>query len=271
MQDFLRTCRRLMSQPAFVVVALILLLSAVGLQGAIQQYKLFFKKLPVPLAQPLTSVPRNLGPWVQVSEDEPLAHEIEDALATKMYIFRDFVDTRIVGQQKIDEFKNKSASERKRLLFQLQVEQPTAVINASVTYYTGSVDTVAHVPERCYVADGYEADHPEDVSWDVLKGRPGNGMLRYINFADTTPGRYAFTRNVAYVFQCNGEYINDSIEVRTRLANLRQKYGYYMKVEVQTFNLQKAQAAGVMNDFLKSLLPETEKCLADWNALKSGQ
>ena len=77
----------------------------------------------------------------------------------------------------------------------------------------------------------------------TLKNRPGTGLMRYITFEDTTAGRMNFTRNVAYVFQCNGEYISDSIAVRKRLANLRERYGYYMKVEVQTFNLSQPEAA----------------------------
>ena len=40
----------------------------------------------------------------------------------------------------------------------LRVQQmcPQAVINVGLTYYTGMVDTVSHIPDRCYIADGFE-------------------------------------------------------------------------------------------------------------------
>lgn len=265
MQTILAPFRRALSQPSFVVVLVILLAAAAGLKGATDFMKLHFRKLPVPLARPLNDIPEQLGPWQQVSVDIPLQHDIQEALATDKYIFRDYVDTRQVD---ISQFKDKSSDERRRLLFALQMQKPSAVVNASVTYYTGLVDTVAHVPERCYVADGYEPSVTADLKWDTLAERPGTKLMRYITFEDTSASRLNFTRNVAYVFQCNGEYNSDSIAVRKRLADLRERYGYYMKVEVQTLNLSQSEASRVMNDFLSNLLPESEKCLADWNALK---
>lgn len=258
--------RRALSQPSFLVVSIILLVAAAGLKGATDYLKLHFRKLPVPLARTLSEIPEKIGPWQQVSVDEALQHDIQEALATDKFVFRDYVDTRVVDASV---FKDKSSQERRQLLFAIQMQKPAAVVNASVTYYTGLVDTVAHVPERCYVADGYEPSVTADLQWDALKDRPGTGLMRYITFEDTTAGRMNFTRNVAYVFQCNGEYISDSIAVRKRLANLKERYGYYMKVEVQTLNLPQQEASRVMNDFLSNLLPETERCLSDWSAYRA--
>ena len=44
----------------------------------------------------------------------------------------------------------------------------------SVTYYTGMVDTVAHVPERCVTADGYEPRPGENVTikWPIARDLP---------------------------------------------------------------------------------------------------
>lgn len=262
MSQVTASLKRAVSQPAFLVVLVVLFIAAAGLRAATDFMELHFRKLPVPLGKSLSEIPERLGDWQQVSIDEPLNHDIQEALATDKYVFRDYVDTRLVKD--LDQFKDKTSLERKQLLFRIQMQQPTAVVNAAVTYYTGLVDTVAHVPERCYVADGYEPSVTADMRWDALKGRPGTGLMRYITFEDTTAGRMNFTRNVAYVFQCNGEYDSDSIGVRKRLANLFERYGYYMKVEVQTFNLPQAEAERVMNDFVSNLLPESEKCLAEW-------
>ncbi len=43
-----------------------------------------------------------------------------------------------------------------------------AVINIGVTYYTGMVDTVARIPERCYIADGFEPTSYKVVTWSSL-------------------------------------------------------------------------------------------------------
>lgn len=254
--------KQVAKQPAFLVVTVVLFIAAAGLRAATDFMELHFRKLPVPLAKSLSTIPEKLGPWLQVSIDEPLNHDIQEALATDKYVFRDYIDTRLVKD--VDQFKDKTSDERRQLMFKIRMQQPTAVVNAAVTYYTGLVDTVAHVPERCYVADGYEPSVTADMKWDALKDRPGTGLMRYITFEDTTAGRLNITRNVAYVFQCNGAYDSDSIGVRKRLANLLERYGYYMKVEVQTLNLPQQEAERVMNDFVSYLLPESEKCLAEW-------
>ncbi len=265
------SARQALRQPAFIVVALILLVAAVGLNGATQFMQLHFKKLPVPLGRALTEVPQRLGPWVQVSIDESLDHDFQDVLGTDKYVFRDYVDSRLVSGNEMNEFKDKSPLERKRLVAALQMKNPSAVINVGLTYYTGLVDTVAHIPDRCYIADGYEPTKYELVSWDALKGKRGDQTLRYIVFEDQTPGRASVARNVAYFFQCNGDYVNNPSTVRTKLADLTDKYGYYMKVEVQTLKLAPDESARVMNDFLVQSLGEVEKCLPEWDKLTAAR
>jgi len=63
--------------------------------------------------------------------------------------------------------------------------------------------------------------------------------------------------------------VSDPIGVRKNLANLFQRYGYYMKIEVQTIKLTPDESARVMNDFLSDLLPEVEKSLPDFAKLSS--
>lgn len=270
---FLTSLRRVFRQPAFIVVAALLFCAGAGLNAATSFMKLSFKKLPVPLSQPLTDLPKNLGPWKQVSEDTPLEHDMLDALMTDKYVFRDFVDTRLLTKAEIDQFDGKTPIERRMLLGQLQLKKPAAVLNLGLTYYTGLVDTVAHIPDRCYIADGYEPTKYDVASWDALKDRNGDHQVRFIVFEDSNPehARQTFKRNVAYFFHCNGEYINDSIAVRKRLARLFEQYGYYMKIEVGTFIIPADESAKVMNDFLTYLLPESEKCLPAWDALKSAR
>jgi hypothetical protein len=268
---FVTSLIRIARQPAFIVVATILLVAAAGLGGAMEYMHLHFRKEAVPMARSFAVMPPRLGKWMQVSIDSGLSHEIEETLATDKYLYRDYVDTSLLTKQEIDSFKDKSPEEIRGLLAPIRAKNPAAVLNVGLTYYTGLVDTVAHIPERCYIADGYEPTVTNDTHWTALSGRPGADLVRSITFEDATPGRVSIRRNVAYFFNCNGEYMNDSIAVRKRLANLLERYGYYSKVEIQTLNLAPDESNRVMNDFLASALPEIEKSFPDWNQYKPGR
>jgi hypothetical protein len=268
------TTRKRWMQPGFLIAVIILAVAAVGLNAAVNWLHLTFEKLPVPPAKDLSSIPAQLGDWVQVSKDEPLEKDVEDALATKRYIFRDYVNTKLVSKQELAEFDGKTPLERKNLVGQLQMERPTAVVNLAVTYYTGLVDTVAHIPDRCYIADGFEPSEYETPLWDLGPGRLGKGpkdnpqlAVRFINFEDqTAAGRV--TRRVAYFFFVDGKYQSDPLEVRKTLQNLLSRHGFYSKIELMTIKSDHDTAQKTMVAFLKSAMPEIEKCMPDWNQVE---
>ena len=257
--------RSMFRQPAFLAAAGVMLVAAVSLNAATQYMQLHFQKLPVPLAKELDTVPTKLGPWVQVSKDMPLQSDVEHELGTKQYIYRDYVDERAVPPSRIRDFENKSVEERRRLLAYIQREYPRAVIHMGVTYYTGMVDTVAHIPDRCYIADGYVPRDGVDIdTWRVFPQRENpNLQLRFITFEDQTlAGRE--TRNVAYFFHANGSYQADPLGVRLQLQNLFQMYGYYSKVELMSVTSDGDQARAAMTDFLSNAMPAIEQCWPDW-------
>jgi hypothetical protein len=266
-------------QPAFVAAVVVLFVAALTLNGATRYMKLYFKKEPVSLRRELDTLPTQLGPWLQVSRDEPLDKELEDTLGTKRYIFRDYVDVRqLADGERAALTKEQSTKDYQNELGRFRAAKPTAVLTAAVTYYTGMVDTVAHIPDRCYVADGFEPSEYTSPTWDVTPhAAPGSYasaptrqmQVRFINFEDQTPGRMAAPINVAYFFQCNGSYESDPINgVRFRLQNLTEKHGYYAKVELKTVMRDSQAAQATMTDFLRSALPEIERCLPDWEAVR---
>lgn len=284
----------LASSPAFVVTFVILLVGAVGLNGAANLMQLHFKKLPVNLQAPLKSLPTHFGPWQQVSMDNPLSHDLEAVLGTKEYIFRDYIDTRVVPRSRMAEFEGKDWEQRQTLAWEIQQKYPSAVLRMSVTYYTGMVDTVAHIPDRCFVADGYVPTSFQMPYWK-LPGSPvdkdgwrldetGHRLydakvgpnddaglrVRFINFEDQDTRFRKSTRNVTYFFQVNGHYKADPIDVRTTLQDLFQKHGYYAKVELMTLLPSEAQSVRVKQDFLQHALPELEKCLPNWGSVLAG-
>ena len=262
-------------QPGFVITVVILAVSALTLNVAVSALKLKFLKQPVPLKQDLSMIPAQLGDWVQVSKDEPLDHELQDTLATDKYIFRDYVNTKLVSPADIAMFDGKGSLERKQILSKLQFANPQAVLNVAVTYYTGKVDTVAHIPERCMVADGYQpTETPETDSWNMgpdrlgkLPGEDPKLDVRFINFEDQTTGRRVKQR-IAYFFFVNGKYASDPLTVRQSLENLRATHGFYSKVELMSIIPDHDECAKVMASFLAGAMPAIEKCYPDWNSVE---
>ncbi|HZZ43905.1 MAG TPA: exosortase-associated EpsI family protein [Tepidisphaeraceae bacterium] len=256
---------------SFIIVIVVLGLAAVGLNGATSFMKLYFKKLPVELSMPLVEIPAQLGSWKQMGVDRPMAADIEHVLGTDKYVFRTYADMRVLKPewvQGLAEADLDTDAEAQQKIGRLRAEYPAAFINMAVTYYTGMVDTVAHIPDRCYVADGYEpTTEPEVLTWDVKPHDPVT--VRYINFEDQTP-RGAENKNVAYFFQVNGAYECDPITgVRLRLQDLRERHGYYAKIEMMNQLKDQSVAKKAMADFLGASLPDIEKCLPDWKKVKA--
>lgn len=258
--------RSAFGQPAFVVAVAVLLIAAAGLNGTVQFLQLNFMKQPVPLRLPLDKIPARLGPWIMVSVDQPLVPEIQEVLGTDKYIFREYLDTRALSPADAAAIASLTPEQRRELAGRVMRERPTALVTMAVTYYTGLVDTVAHIPDRCYVADGYQPKSREQESFAALSERPGDGRARFISFQDATASRQSVTRNVAYVFHCNGQYIAEPLDVRVRLQNLRERFGYYAKIELMAVTEDRAEAGRVIDDLLRHALPEIERSLPDFDA-----
>ena len=267
--------KRALSQRAFLVVTLALLTAALGLNVAVGAMKLHFKKEPVPLARALGAIPERLGSWVQVSQDQPLDKEMQDVLGTKEYIFRDYVNEADVPGV-ADRFRGKTQKERQEILNGIRAQFPNAVISMSITYYTGMVDTVAHVPDRCVTADGYEPKEYTTPRWPIAQqlassakpvgagGAPSDDVeVRYINFEDQT-GASKLPRSISYFFHTNGKFVSSPLEVRNQLANLFVKKGYYAKIETMTTIADTRTSADKTANFLTAALPEVHKCMPDW-------
>lgn len=258
--------RRGAANAPFVVSCIVIGVAALLLTTATASLKLHFQKQPVPIARELSAIPADLGPWKQVTKDEPLESDVEATLGTKQYIFRWYVDTRVVPQSVLDKFKDQPSDYQQAMVRELADQAPGAAVQLAVTYYTGMVDTVAHIPDRCYVADGYEPSEYQVVNWATGANRTTEA--RYIHFEDQT-GRRTEPMNVAYFFRVNDIYTSDPLQVRMELQNLRQKYGFYAKVELMTMMKDHDKSARVMTDFLTNAMPEIEKSWPDWKKVNA--
>jgi hypothetical protein len=274
MSPVLVSAKRLLRQPSFLVAFVVLLAAALGVNAATQFMKLHFKKLPVPLSKPLASIPdaipSSIGTWVSVVQDQ-LSDEVQQELGTDKYVMRYYINSSVFTAAEVADFKGKDYKQSLELLGKLRAlyrgKADSAIISFAVTYYTGKADTVAHIPERCYTADGYEPTDAKDDHWPVSKHTPDGTLgVRYINFEDQA-GRLQVQKNVAYLFHVNGEYTSDPMEVRRKLQNLLRKYGYYAKVELMIQDKNGDEAADTMKSFLLAALPKVEECLPDWSKL----
>ena len=58
--------------------------------------QLYFKKNPVEMSAGFHDDSAHLGHWVEISKDEKLAEDMEHVLAATQYLYRDYVDDRLV-------------------------------------------------------------------------------------------------------------------------------------------------------------------------------
>jgi hypothetical protein len=204
-----------------------------------------------------------MGTWVQVARDEHLNADLVDALGTTEYLFCQYINAPGVGETPAALAKRFAAmplADQKLEAVKLQQKYPDAVLSLGLTYYTGSADTVAHIPERCYLADGYQLEEQGSPVWPI-DGRAVDA--RFLTF-DNRDRQNAPKCHVAYFFHVNGAYEGSSLAVRRTLQNLFARYGYYAKVEVRADAVSRPNAETVIRDFLTAALPHVEASLPDW-------
>lgn len=256
---------------ALALVGAVLLAAGVGLQATVSMLELSFQKEAVSLRAPLLTISSNVGPWMQLHLDKPLPPEIEAELKTKEYIQRTYVDTSLADErllrrlEKIDELgMEERAALREEIAADVVAKDPFALVTLHVAYYTGGVDTVPHIPERCMVAGGYDPVGREQADLDL-----GERVVpaSFVQFQQSAGKVRPQTLSVAYFFHVNGQYEWDAITgVRMKLQDLRVKRAYFAKIECMTVagEPEQAPAKAAIARFMSEALPEIERCLPVW-------
>lgn len=268
---------------ASVAVALLVASGAV-LGLSIRALDLYLQKSPIypRTGLEMRDVPPESPNWRRVGPDRFESGEIEDTLGTTNYVTRTY------------EEKNTGGDLPRR-------------IDVHLAYYTGSIDTVPHIPERCFVGGGMQigsgtrvVDVPLDASrWlpmrdapDVMQGRaftttlargsysnrPGQRVLLPLDPQDlqlrvtefTIPG--APSLYAGYFFIVNGEHRSSAEGVRLLAFDLKTDYAYYLKVQ---FNSQRVESpeelAEVAGALLDDILGELMLCVPDWAEVTTGE
>lgn len=230
-------------QPAFIICAAVLAVSAAGMSVATKRLGLYLKKEPLPLKKPLDAMDaERLAPYRVTAREKIENEEILKSLGTEDYIQWVLEDPREPARSAV----------REALVF--------------ITYYR-LPDRVPHVPEECYTGGGYQRLNTDAVSFQIGQsdGRrtiPG----RYLRFNKTAGEVSQSPRQfpVLYLFRVNGEYAGSRDDARMALnKNLFRKHSYFCKVEL-VFNQSvaapaKEDAVTASERLLAVLLPVLEQ------------
>lgn len=264
---------------ATVAACVTLAVTAVGFRGTVEALNLHLQKKPVPLRRALANIPTRLGEWEAVGTDQILDKATIETLGTDEYLIRVYAPD--------GDMKN-------------------GWLTLHVAYYTGMIDAVPHVPDRCWIAGGMTATglaqyRTPDLSrerWSIdpervheATGEPyrmtmavdpitrraipvrlpvGEIEMRALEFADSTAG--GAKRFAGYFFLANGRTTPHPLEVRKWAFDTSSEYSYYAKVEFAM-----GGSSATMDDFmtlasglLDEALPEIMRCLPDWSEVEAG-
>ncbi|MBN2019121.1 MAG: exosortase-associated EpsI family protein [Sedimentisphaerales bacterium] len=247
-KNILKIIRANYLQPAFLICAGVLMLSAGAMSAVINIARIYTQKELLSLKAPLNQMDiSKLMPYKVVAKqviDNP--DELE-TLGTEDYIQWNLEDASAPADSKT----------RFCMLF--------------ITYY-GLPDKVPHVPEECYIGGGFRTKNSEPVKLTIKKGDTEDEITaRYLEFAGTQEliAGGESTLPVLYVFSANGRYAGGREEVRRIMnSNLFGKYSYFSKIEWsfssknslgQVTYPKKQEALSASEKLLAVILPILEK------------
>lgn len=251
---------------AVAIGAGVLFAGVLGLGGVLEANGVVLHKESLKLREQFFNMPAKMGAWTEVYTDKPLSAEIVETLGTTLYLGRVYKRDASPGQT-------------------------PAAVRLHVAYYTGTPDTVPHVPDRCMVAGGatpiglgltpmslrgpqYRQTQEGAVARSRLTRRDVHIPATDFNatmFSFANPRDPDRTSSVVYFFSANGRYLATPDEVRLHGFDPRDRYAYYCKVEVMPLDVSDpAEAKAVVSSFLSDAMPEIMACLPDWVDVKNG-
>lgn len=268
------------ARPALIVACALLLCCYGGFAVAVSALRIYLEKKPVFLRHPLSDVSTRIGPWQSYGPDHLLDEAMVEELGTNKYLDRSYA---------------------------LEGRPAKGLLNVHLAYYTGMIDAVPHVPDRCFVAAGYEIkEQPANVplefdrsDWktdpSVVRASTGE-LYPFVEFSQdfditrkskvlmplgqfelrTTEfqnARHPRDRVFAgYFFIANGRVTPTPTQVRWLAFKPSEKYAYYCKVQF-TYEGDEAtreRFVEIASSYLRDLLPELMRCLPDWSEVERG-
>jgi hypothetical protein len=260
---------------AIATTGLVVGAAAGAVHTVVPMMGLHLKKLPIHASGGLllTSLPETTPSWEKVYDRQEPA-EVEEQLGTTNYLTRVYRERHPAGSK------------------------PPAVIELHVAYYTGMIDTVPHVPERCFVGGGLQQGSvPRTIPLDLDRSRwvrdpdapPEFGEVFRVRTADGNRVRlphapesirlrtsqYNISKDASlyagYFFIANGGHTDSANGVRLLAFKLEDDYAYYLKFQVNSSTVESAdELAQQASSLLGELFGELMLCLPDWIEVQSG-
>jgi hypothetical protein len=265
---------------AYAAALLILGAGAAGLSTVERMFSIQIQKRPIypESGLLLTSLPTETESWVRPAglTDRIEDPEIQESLGTKNYLSRTYV-----------------------LKKSLEGGEPVA-LELHTAYYTGMIDAVPHVPERCFVGGGMmrgeaariipldlrtpfwreDRDVPEHLRGRIVRTRSASGA--YVRLP-RDPGSIALRTSTfetkdqrvfaGYFFIANGGTVSNAEEVRLLAFDLNSYYAYFVKVQVTSVRGINSQdeLARHGQSLIGELLGDIMRCTPDWVSVETGE
>jgi hypothetical protein len=236
MKDILKIIKANYLQPAFLICAAMLAVTAGAMSAVIKISGAYLRKEPLPLKNPLSTLDKfPIAPYTVTDKQRIENPDVIDTLQTEDYIQWVLEDTSVPQTDK------------------------TRYCSLFVTYYS-TPDIVPHRPEECYIGGGYQQVSSDAVTLKLKSASSeANGQrqigARYVVFARTSPELLTddTTFSVLYIFSVNGEYSGGRDQTRRILnKNLFGKYSYFSKVEWKFYG----------NNFGRIIYPDKQELVA---------
>lgn len=259
---------------AYFAALAILVVGAVGFRLLVSQLNIHLMKEAVDLRRPLDSIPTKLGRWERVGADSVFSSTLIEELGTRRYLDR---------------------------VYAVDGDPAKGAVHVHIAYYTGTIDAVPHIPERCWAVGGLELTRNSEgtpIAVDQSAWRPANGdgssryrvttvkdpvtadledvtmpvgdlSLTTIEFQD--PKQPKRRQVGGYYFIANGALARTSYDVRAMAFNLTDRYAYYCKIQLMKSGLVEDADGSLLEPFksdaaeiLTALTPQLMRCLPDW-------
>lgn len=260
----------------YIAAIAVLVLGAVGFRMLVAELNIHLMKERVELRRPLDTIPTKLGRWERIGQDSVFADTLIEELGTRSYLDRAYA---------------------------IEGDPAKGYVHVHIAYYTGTIDAVPHIPERCWAVSGLELTRNSqgvEIGIDRSEWRPYEGPVAVeapyfvaevrdpitadiewvtmplgdiaattIEFQD--PKKPEERRVGGYFFIANGRAVSSSYGVRQAAFNLRDKYAYYCKIQLTKRGKVATPDGSLLDPFkadaaeiLDELIPHVMRSLPDW-------
>lgn len=268
------------------LVALVILgVSALSLGAYINARQIQLTKKPIhaPGDLKFSAMPFRVPGWERRGTDKLVDGETLRELGTTNYLTRTYAQT------------DPPEGERPRR------------VSLHMAYYTGTIDTVPHVPERCMVGAGWEIVRSQQITDMPITFDSTDSSLNLVRdtYVDPSYGTVWLKRDpdtgrrvrlplgiedlrmsvtqfrssddsyrlyAGYFFIANGRVYATANDVRLNAYKLENEYAYYAKIQFSSTDVESAEElARLAGDFLDASFHEIMRLLPDWVEVEAGR